>query len=76
MHQDLSYGEILFGQPGARLVKKIFLYTHKSEEKELILKFKTIFRIGFIFLIFITVHELWPVLIFIMMKPTDKKQST
>ena len=57
-------------------MKKIFLYTHKSEEKELILKFKTIFRIGFIFLIFITVHELWPVLIFIMMKPTDKKQST
>ena len=65
---DLSYGEILSGQPGAWLVKNICsACNHKSAEIELILKFKPISRTCFVFLKASSVHDLWSVSVFIMM---------
>ena len=59
LDHNLSYGEHLAVQPGAWLVKKVFLCAcnHKSEEKKVILKFKTIARTYFVFLIAFTVYE-------------------
>ena len=47
IHLNLSYGEILSGQPGAWLVKNIFLFAwnYKIKENEVILEYKTISRI-------------------------------
>ena len=59
INHDLSYGDILSGQHGARLVKKYFVYlcNNKMAKKEVILKFKTISRTGFVFLIAFMVYE-------------------
>ena len=59
IYQDLSYGEILAGQPEAWLVKKIFFVCMQSQnfKKNLILKFKTISKTCFIFMIALTVYE-------------------
>ena len=57
-YQDLSYGEILAGRPGAWLLKKIrFIYMQSQNfKRDLILKFKTISRKCFIFMIALTVN--------------------
>ena len=57
----LSYGEISSGL--AWLVGE----NKCSSEKDFSQKFKMISRTGFVFLVAFTVHELWPVSIFIMM---------
>ena len=59
IYRDLSYGEILAGRPGAWLVKKIWFICMQSQifKKYLILKFKTISRTCFIFMIALTVYE-------------------
>ena len=70
----MIYDEILSGQPGAWIVKRIFLICmqYKSAEKELILKFQNNSRTGFVFMIYFTVHELWPVYIFSVMTATEE----
>ena len=59
IYQDLSYDGILAGRPGAWLGKKICFVCMQSKnfKKDLILKFKTISRTCFIFMIALTVYE-------------------
>ena len=59
IYQDLNYVGILAGRPGAWLVKKICFICMQSQnfKKNLILKFKTISRRCFIFMIALTVYE-------------------
>ena len=59
LHQDLSYDGILAGLPGAWLVKKICFICMQSHnfKKDLILKFKTILRTCFFFMIASTIYE-------------------
>ena len=46
LHQDLSYGELLAGQPGAWLVRNICMQS-QNFKKDLMLKLKTISRTCF-----------------------------
>ena len=59
IYQDLSYDEILAGRPGAWLVKNICFICMQSQNfnNDFILKFKTISRTCFIFMIALTVYE-------------------
>ena len=53
--------------------KGFFIYMQGQKcKKEVILKFKIIFRIIFVFKA-LTVHELWPVSIFIVMTSNEKR---
>ena len=59
IYQDLSYGEILAGRPGAWLVKKIIFIGMQSIKlkRELMLKFKMISRTCLNFMIAFMVYE-------------------
>ena len=59
LNQDLSYGDILAGRPGAWLLKTNIFYMHaiKKVLKKHMLKFKTISRTCKIFMIAFTVYE-------------------
>ena len=59
INQDLSYGEILPGRPGAWLVKKIFFICMQSKKlkKEIRLKFKMISKTCLNFMIAFMVYE-------------------
>ena len=59
LNQDLNYDESLSGRPGAWLVKKNIFICMQSQnfKKDLILKFKTISKTCFIFMIALTVYE-------------------
>ena len=59
LNQDLSYDGILAGRPGAWHMKKICNICMQSQnfERDLILKFKTIYRTCFISVIALTVYE-------------------
>ena len=72
LYHNLSYGEILSGQPGAWLVKIICFLCMKSQQFRKGLHFGMISSTGFVFLVAFTVHELCPVSNFIMMTATTK----
>ena len=73
--QDLSNGEILAGRPGAWLVKKRKFICMQSQnfQKDLILKFKTISRTCFVFMIALTVMSKEDIFMFVMVAPTQNK---
>ena len=59
LNQDLSYGEILAGRPGAWLVKKIYFHMHaiKKVKKGTYIEIKNNFQNMFRFMIAFMVYE-------------------
>ena len=75
--QDLSYGEILADRPEAWVVKKNILLCMQSQNVKnvVILKFKIISRTSFVLKINLIVMSKEPVLMFVMVAPTLKKNN-
>ena len=57
IYQDLSYGEILAGRPGAWLVKKNIFHMHAITKLKKYLIFKIISRTSLVFMIAFMVYE-------------------